>query len=497
VADLQREVNRLCDAVAALRQDFTGTLIVSTPPYPIWPGFQLLDSVQPSPGLALFHQLAQTWASRLARIERVRQLDLQGLVLNSGLKAVHDQRKWYLYRQPYSDGFWLEIGELLGRLIAAETREAKKCVVLDLDNTLWGGIIGEDGLEGIQLGQDFPGLAYQQFQRYLLWLKTRGVLLAVASRNNPEDALEVFDRHDAMVLTRRDIAAFEIHWDSKVESLKRVAARLNIGIDALVFVDDNPKEIAEVAERLPDVTCVLVPEEIALLPALLAETGLFDVAEITDEDRRRTEMITADGMRQEAQESMSEEEFLRSLNLHIRVFAAHRQHLARTTQLINKSNQFNLTTIRRTADEVAELAADPESIVLCMDISDKFGDYGLVGVSILRREAAACRIDTLLMSCRVLGRGAEATFLAKITDAARSLGCIELRGAYIPTRKNGMVADLYRRFGFTRDEERDEWVFTLDRQMTVPDHVLVSFDLSAHQAVTAGATAAEGSTQPA
>jgi FkbH-like protein len=264
-----------------------------------------------------------------------------------------------------------------------------------------------------------------------------------------------------------------------------------------VFVDDNPKEIAEVMERLPEVTCVLVPEEVALLPGLLAESGLFDVAEITEEDRQRTEMITADSMRQEAQGSVSEEEFLRSLELQVRVFAAGRQHLARATQLVNKSNQFNLTTIRRTADEVAQLATDPGSIVLCMDISDKFGDYGLVGVSILEKQGGTCRINTLLMSCRVLGRGAEATFLAMITDAARSLGCIELRGVYVPTRKNGMVADLYRRFDFTYDADHDEWVFPLERRLTVPEHVHVSFDLSARGAAATGMVTASDGTRPA
>ena len=304
-------------------------------------------------------------------------------------------------------------------MIAAEKLSPKKCVVLDLDNTLWGGIIGEDGLAGIQLGDDFPGKAYRDFQRHLLYLKSKGVLLAVASKNNPEDAYEVFDKHDAMVLSRKDIAAFEIHWESKVESIKRVAKKLNIGLDSLVFVDDNPKEIGEVTERLPDVSCVMVPEELAYLPGLLAETDFFDFAEVTDEDRRRTEMMAADNIRQETQETMSEEEFRKSLNLKIDVFAAQKQHLARVTQLINKTNQFTMTTIRRTQDEVETLANSKEALVLGMDIKDKYGDYGLVGVAILKKDIKSCVIDTLLMSCRVLGRGAEDTFIAKIAEAAK------------------------------------------------------------------------------
>ena len=471
VGELLREVKSLADAVAHLRKSFKGTLIVSTPPYPSMPGFELLDMGQASSGMTAFNAVAQFWTREIAQMERVRLFDLHGLMLNAGIKQAQDVRKWQLYRQPYTEAFWQEIGWMLGRMIAAEKISPKKCVVLDLDNTLWGGIIGEDGLGGIQLGDDFPGKAYRDFQRYLLHLKSKGVLLAVASKNNPEDAYEVFEKHDAMVVSRKDIAAFEIHWESKVESIKRVAKKLNIGLDSLVFVDDNPKEIGEVTERLPDVSCVMVPEELAYLPGLLAETDFFDFAEVTDEDRRRTEMMAADNIRQETQETMSEEEFRKSLNLKIDVFAAQKQHLARVTQLINKTNQFTMTTIRRTQDEVEALANSKDAFVLGMDIKDKYGDYGLVGVAILKKENKSCVIDTLLMSCRVLGRGAEDTFIAKIAEAAKTLDCDEMRGKYIPTAKNGMVKDLYQRFNFCYDPPTDEWIVKLSQAPKTPEHI--------------------------
>jgi FkbH-like protein len=302
-------------------------------------------------------------------------------------------------------------------------------------------------------------------------LKNKGILLAVASKNNPEDAYEVFDKHDAMILSRKDIAVFEVHWESKVESIKRIARKLNIGIDSLVFVDDNPKEIGEVSERLPEVSCVLVPEELAYLPGLLAETDFFDIAEFTDEDRRRTEMMAADNLRKQTQETMSEEEFRKSLKLKIAVFEIEKQHLSRVTQLINKSNQFNLTTIRRTQDEVETLANSSSAMVLGMDIRDKYGDYGLVGVAILQKESRICIIDTLLMSCRVLGRGAEDTFITKLAEAARTLGCDELRGKYIPTAKNAMVKDLYHRFQFKRLGQSDEWMIKINDVPRAPQHI--------------------------
>ena len=465
VPELLLEVKNLAEGVACLRKAFKGIVVVSTPPYPTTAGFEVSQMRQASSGMAIFHAISQCWTDEIAQLERVRLFDLHGMMLKTGLTKAHDARKWMLYRQPYTEEFWAEIGRMVGRILSAEKTSPKKCVVLDLDNTLWGGIVGEDGIEGIQLGEEFPGRAYRDFQRHLLCLKRKGVLLAVASKNNPDDAYEVFDKHDAMVLSRTDIAAFEIHWDSKVESLKRIARTLNIGVDSLVFVDDSPKEIGEVMERLPEVTCVTVPEELAHLPALLAETDYFDFAEVTDEDRQRTEMIAADNLRRQTQDTMSEEEFRRTLNLRINVFQAQRQHLGRVTQLINKTNQFNLTTIRRTHDEVEALANSADAVVLGMDIQDKYGDYGLVGVSILKKENRRCIIDTLLMSCRVLGRGAEEALIASIIEAATSLECDELRGKYIPTPKNSMVKDLYERFDFTYDARSGDWLRSINRSI--------------------------------
>jgi FkbH-like protein len=471
VDDLLAEIKAFADAVAHLRQRFSGTVIVSTPPYPQVPGFELLDLGQVSAGMAIFNAAARLWTQEIGRLERVRLFDLHGLMLHVGMQRAHDWRKWLLYRQPYAEEFWQVAGLMLGRMIAAETLSPKKCIALDLDNTLWGGIVGEDGLEGIQLGDEFPGKAYRDFQRHLLYLKNKGILLAIASKNNPEDAYEVFDRHDAMILSRNDFAAIEIHWDSKVESLKRVARKLNIGLDSIVFVDDNAKEVGEVTERLAEVTCVVVPEELADLPTLLADTDLFDFAEVTDEDRRRTEMMAADNMRQQVQETMSEGEFRKSLSLKINVFAVEKQHLARVTQLINKTNQFNLTTVRHTQAEVESLANSDDALVLGMDIKDKYGDYGLVGVAVLKREISVCVIDTLLMSCRVLGRGAEDTLIAKLAEAAKALGCDQLRGKYIATSKNAMVKDLYRRFNFSYDEKTDEWFISLVETPKTPEHI--------------------------
>lgn len=475
---LYEELDRLHSAIQNLRTSFEGTLIVSTPPYPSLPSFDIHEMDQPVAGMMLYNSIVRRWTEGLNRIGRIKILDMNGLLLQQGFACSHDARKWYLYKQPYTEAFWATVGEQLSRIIAAEFVSAKKCIVFDCDNTIWGGIIGEDGLSGIELGEDFPGNTFRDFQKYLQHMRNKGVLLAIASKNNRDDVMEVFEKHDAMVLSLDHISAFEVHWNSKVESLKNIAAALNIGTDALVFVDDNPKEIGEVQARMPEVTCFLVPEEIAYLPDLLRGTGLFDITEITDEDRARAEMMMAEQKRKEVSAGQSEEDFLQSLELVISVFEAEPIHMARISQLINKTNQFNLTTIRRTQDEVEALAADDHTHVFAIKIEDRFGKYGLVGAAIVREAGEEeWFVDTLLMSCRVLGRGAETTLIAKIAEAVQHYGGKTLSGEYRPTKKNALAKDFYKNHGFNLDHASGQWIASIDDVKKPPHYVKASLQL--------------------
>lgn len=474
-------LNELDDFIAALqmlRQNFRGTLIISTPPYPVTPQFDVHDLEQPVTGSVLYHTMLQKVTAAIKEIDGVQILNLSGMINALGLEASHDARKWYLYKQPYTEALWRKLAEQTSRLIAAQKIAAKKAIVLDCDNTLWGGIIGEDGISGIQIGQDFPGSAFRDFQKHLVHLRAKGLFLGVASKNNENEVYDVFDTHDAMVLQRDHISSWQVHWRSKVESLQAIAAELNIGTDSLVFVDDNPKEIAEVEERLPEVTCVLVPEELAYLPSLLQNTGLFDIATITDEDRKRADMMLAESKRKNVnQATMTEEDFIKSLDLKVKVFQAQPQHLGRITQLINKTNQFNLTTIRRTADEVEDLHQDTDTLLFGMDISDRFGDYGLVGVAIVKKlDDLRWDIDSLMMSCRVLGRSAETSFLAKIAEGVSLRGGEIMHGSYLPTQKNALVKDLLSSHHFHAEGGR--WKIEVKNIKQPPDYVNVLLQLN-------------------
>ena len=474
--DWKDGIDSLLSTIATLRQNYKGTLIVSNCPYPSTSDYDSSVLQQATQGLPHYAKTLEDFTTGIKAIDSVRVLNLAGIIQELGAAQCHDDRKWYLYKQPYTEALWRELSKIISRMIAAETVAAKKCIVLDCDGTLWNGIIGEDGIGGIEIGQDFPGSVFTDFQKQMIHMRSKGIFLGIASKNNEEDVFDVFDNHDAMVLERKHISSWQVHWRSKVESLQAIAADLNITTDALVFIDDSPKEIAEVQERLPEVTCFLVPEELAELPSILKGSDLFDVAEITEEDTKRADMMLAETQRSQATTAMSEEEFIKSLELKINAFEAQEQHLARITQLINKTNQFNVTTKRRSADEVKAIANDPNFILLGMNISDRFGEYGLVGVVVLEKtNDTTWTFDSLMMSCRVLGRGAEATMIAKAAEAASQKGATSLIGHYIPTPKNKMVADLFEKHNFTQDG--DDWVCNITDLPAPPNYVDASLEM--------------------
>lgn len=439
------------------------------------PGLPLdgtLDLRDPAISLRLGGLHGRIVASALSVARDVSGLglvDLDALQRTVGITAF-DAAKWMLYRQPYSSDMLAAIADALATAIERSSTPTPKVLALDCDGTLWGGIVGEDGPGGIELGNEFPGRAYADFQRVCRRMQRSGVMLVIVSKNNHEDVVEVFERHDGMVLRTDDIAAWRVNWEPKSDNLASLAAELNVGLDSFVFVDDSPHEIAEVAARVPEVTSVMVPEDIEGLPALLAESGLFRDMRTSDVDAQRTRMMHEEQAREQTAAAMSKEEFLASLDLTVDYFAPEPEHLARVTQLIGKTNQFNMTTIRRTAAEVAALAESDSHIVRAIRVSDRFGDYGLVGVAIVERTPSHAAIDTFLMSCRVLGRGVESAFLAALVD---ELGAgVSVRGEYRPTRKNAAVAEFYVDHGFT---QLDDGVFELapGGAIDAPDHVAV------------------------
>ena len=376
-----------------------------------------------------------------------------------GLHAWHDPALWHRSKQEVTPARSPSYGELVARLIAARQGRSSKCLVLDLDNTLWGGVVGDDGLDGIVLGQGSAlGEGFVAVQEYAKQLARRGVILAVCSKNDEANALEPFDKHPEMVLRRADIASFQANWTDKAANLRAIAAELNIGLDSLVFLDDNPFERNFVREQLPMVAVPEVPDDDpALVPAVLADAGYFESLGITTEDAGRTAQYQQNRARSALQASAGDlDSYLRALDMRMvwsRFDAVGRN---RVVQLINKTNQFNLTTRRYTDAEISAIMADPGCFGLQVRLLDRFGDNGIIGIVIGRAtHPATITLDTWLMSCRVLGRGVERTTLNLVAEIARSLGAQTLMGEYIATKKNGMVRDHYRNLGFTVTSETE------------------------------------------
>ena len=412
------------------------------------------------------------WLRAHAEEAGVDILAIDEQVSCDGLGAWHDPVLWHRAKQevtPLAAAFY---GELVARILSARQGRSAKCLVLDLDNTLWGGVVGDDGVEGIKLGQGSAlGEAHLAVQRHALDLSRRGIILGVCSKNDEEVALAAFENHQEMILRRSDIACFVANWDDKATNIRRIAKTLNIGLDAIVFLDDNPFERNLVRSELPMVLVPELPDEPALYPRRLAEAGYFEAVSITDDDAGRTHQYQASLARETLRATSSDlEGYLRSLQMELVWAPFDHAGLQRIVQLINKTNQFNLTSRRYTEAEVAALMGDLQVLTLQIRLLDRYGDNGIIGIVIGRRTDASApdeiELDSWLMSCRVLGRGVEKATLAVVAEEARRLGVRRLRGIYCPSSKNGMVKDHYPGLGFqaegTADTSVQQWTLELD-----------------------------------
>lgn len=374
--------------------------------------------------------------------------DYAGLVAWAGARTWTDARLWALSRTPIAAANQPLFAQHLARSMRGALRPAAKCLVLDLDNTLWGGVIGDDGVAGIHLGDEHPGRAFKEFQRACLGLRDRGIILALASKNELSTVQDALKSHPEMLIAMKDFASVRINWDRKGKNIKAIAEELNIGVDSLVFFDDNPVERAEVKESLPDVYVVDVPTDPALYVKTLTEIPVFDVPSITAEDRLRAQSYQAQIERREAEATAgSLDEFLPTLQMEAEIGSWNDVQRQRITQLVGKTNQFNTTTRRLSEAELAKLHETGLGLHW-LRLADRYGDMGLVGVFILTADGDDAVIHSLVLSCRVANRGIEQTMVAYLAQKARAAGKKRLVGEFIPTAKNKPVVDMYPKLGF-------------------------------------------------
>jgi FkbH-like protein len=401
--------------------------------------------------------------SRLARLRRLNVLlaeraqdgaallvDCDHLSAVVGKERWHDARFWHEAKQAIALSVLPRYAAETAAVLKAAFGRSRKCLVLDLDNTLWGGVVGDDGVDALELGETARGEAFAEFQRYLKALARRGVLLAVCSKNDEANAREPFEKRPEMILRLDDFSAFVANWEDKATGLRAIAAKLSLGLDALAFADDSPAERELVRRFCPEVAVVELPADPADYCRTLDALRLFETASVSAEDRGRAAHFQAEAARTALKDLTPDlASFLRGLEMRAEAVPFREADFSRVAQLINKTNQFNLTARRYTEAEVRAIAAEPDAWTLSVRLGDRLGEYGLIAAVIARRRGDDLEIDTWLMSCRVLGRDVEKLVFNKLVSAARASGAKALVGRYLPTAKNAMVKDLLPGFGFS------------------------------------------------
>jgi FkbH-like protein len=465
--DSEHTAGRVAEWLRTFRRHSSAPLLVQSFEEPAFPSRGVMDAQQPSGQREAVRRLNCGVLVAAREHRNVYVLDYDGLVARHGRSAWRDAHKHLAMRMPLRPEAFGWLAEEYMRFIHPVAGKICKAVAVDLDDTLWGGIVGEVGVDGVQIGTDYPGAAYLQVQRVLKNLAARGILLAVCSKNNPADAHKVFRDRAEMLLHADDFAAMRVNWDDKAANLRSIASELNIGVDAIAFVDDNPVEREWIRAELPEVTVIDLPGDPVGFADALVRSPVFERLDVSEQDRARSEQYQAQRARRAAEQHASSiDDFLTSLAMSATFGDATGPSLARIAQLTQRTNQFNLTTKRYTDEEVARLAADPATFVRAIRVTDRFGDNGLVGVAIARVAAERCEIDSFLLSCRVIGRRIETALLAHVAREARKRGARVLAGWYRPTPKNAPARDFYATHRFERacdDELGSLWELDLTR----------------------------------
>jgi FkbH-like protein len=381
---------------------------------------------------------------------------MEALQARHGRVRFLSEKKWATAKLPFSVDALGWLAAEWWRHLSVTALPQAKVLALDLDNTLWGGVLGEDGLTGIAVSGEHPGVYFKAFQRAVLDVAGRGVVLALVSKNNLDDVMQVFDEHPEMLLKREHFAALRVNWESKVANLVSLAEELNLGLDSIVFLDDNPAERDAVRRSLPQVIVPELSDDPSTYADLLRAIPALERLKTSTEDLERTRFYAEERERREIQSGVeSVEDFLASLGLEVEIAGIDPMSLARAAQLTQKTNQLNLTTRRYTEAQLRERLEQPGWRGYVLRASDRFGDNGVVGVALTESAGDVCEIDTLLMSCRVIGRSIETAFLSFLAAAAREAGAGILRGWFIPTAKNAPARAIYDRAGLTRVATED------------------------------------------
>ena len=426
-----------------------------------------------------FHEMIEELNRSLRNISKTHSsvyiYDFNHFVSKYGEKNIFDYRQFHVGDIQIALNFIPSFAYDLMSYIKPITGTNKKCIVLDLDNTLWGGIIGEDGFDGIELGHSSNGKAFVDFQKELLSLWNHGIILAINSKNNFDDAIKVINEHPNMILREKNFASIQINWNDKAQNLKQIAEEINIGLNSIAFFDDDKINRERIKQEFPEVLTIEIPDDPSQFSSILKNLNDFNVLQRTDEDIKRGQMYAQQRERKELEKSISNlDDFLEQLDIKVKMKNSSEFLIPRISQLTLKTNQFNLTTRRYQEEEIRNFTNDHKFIVGCAQVLDKFGDNGITGVYIINKQDKIWSIDTFLLSCRIMGRGVENGILSQILIDAKHNGVEEIRANFIPTQKNKPAENFLPDFGFQK--EGDNWIYKLNNEIKLPKHLKVEIE---------------------
>jgi FkbH-like protein len=448
-AEVERIIQSFRDTVQALRTYSEAYLILHNLEEPLSPSLGVLDRMTATGQVAAIESINEGLRRMQDEYPGVFVLDYNALIAQHGRKHWFDERNWATMKLPIANNNLIHLVKEWLRFIHPLSGRSCKLLITDLDNTLWGGVIGEDGMEGIQCGSDAQGSGYQKLQRAMLDLHQRGILLAVCSKNNEADAMEALEKHPGLLLRPRHFTALRINWRDKVRNIREIAAELRLGTDSIAYVDDNPVELERVRAELPEVCVIELPDDPRYYADVLRDNPVFERLTLSKEDQERQHYYTQQRKRLEIKsKTTSLEDFYRTLKQEVTIAGISPESADRIAQLTQKTNQFNLTTRRYSKQQILSLASSPGWEIFGVWVKDRFGDNGLSGVAITQAANDTCEIDTLLLSCRIIGRTVETALVWFLLERARSLNLKRLQGSFLQTKKNAIAKDFYPAHGF-------------------------------------------------
>jgi FkbH-like protein len=471
--------NSVVNLLTIIKSKLNSKIILHNFEVPIYSPLGILDEKQDLGFIESIEELNKKLRNNYKKDSQVYVFNYDMFSSKLGKQNLLDNKMYYLADMKLKLNYIPNLCDEYIKYIKPILSMSKKCIVLDLDNTLWGGIIGESDVNSIKLGPTPEGRPFYEFQKYLSALNKRGVILAINSKNNYEDAMEVIENNPYMILKENDFASIKINWNNKVQNLREIAKEINIGLDSIVFIDDDRFNVEMIRNVLPEVKAICLPEDPALYVDTLKELDDFNILQLTDEDLKKKEQYYYQRKRNELKSQfLNIDDYLKALQMVVDIHINDYKNIARISQLTQKTNQFNLTTKRYFDEDIKNFMNDGKHMVLSFEVKDKFADNGIVGIAILNKEKDKWIIDTLLLSCRVIGRRIEDVMMDTIIKLAKEKHVKSIIGEFILSKKNKSVEDLYDKFNFVKvyeSQNEKKWTYDHSKKFDVPNYIDIKF----------------------